>query len=409
MKINFSPPFINQKIIDEVNESLISGWITTGPKVRALEKSTALLAGVENCLCVNSATSALMLVLHWYGIKRGDEVIVPAYTYAATALAVMHIGAIPVMVDIEDDFNISASKIAEKITEKTKAVIPVDIAGWPCDYDAIKSVLNRTDLRDIFVPTSENQEKLGRILLLSDSAHSIGSTYRNKPTVLQSDISVFSFHAAKNITTAEGGAILLNMPETFDNKVLYSQLRLWSLNGQTKDAFSKTQIGEWKYDIIYPGFKMNMPDILAAIGLVQLKTYMSELLPRRKEIFERYFKGFSTFDWAQMPPSNNEMMNSSFHLFTLRINGVDEETRDALIQEISKTGVAVNVHFIPMPLLTVFKDRGYNIKDYPATYFNYSREISLPIYPQLKDEEIDYIIHQVIQAYNYIVKNDPNF
>jgi dTDP-4-amino-4,6-dideoxygalactose transaminase len=409
MKIAFSPPFINQEILDEVTDSLNSGWITTGPKVKALEASTAHLAGVEHCLCVNSATSALMLVLHWYGIKRGDEVIVPAYTYAATALAVMHIGAVPVMVDIEDDFNISSDRIAEKITEKTKAVIPVDIAGWPCNYSAIREVLNRPDVRNKFVPTSENQEKLGRILLFSDSAHSIGSMYGNIPTVLQSDIAVFSFHAAKNVTSAEGGAILFNMPEPFDNAALYAQLRLWTLNGQTKDAFTKTQIGSWKYDIIYPGFKMNMPDVLAAIALVQLKTYMSELLPRRKEIYERYYKGFEAFGWAQLPPFDNEERKSSFHLFPLRIVGINEETRDALIQSISETGVAVNVHFIPMPMLTVFKDRGYDINDYPNTYSNYSREISLPIYPQLKDEEVDYIILQVIQAYKHILENDTNF
>ena len=408
MKISFSPPFISQEILDEVTDSLNSGWITTGPKVKALEASTAFLAGVEHCLCVNSATSALMLILHWYGIKRGDEVIVPAYTYAATALAVMHIGAIPIMVDIDNDFNISAEKIAAKITERTKAIIPVDIAGWPCDYASIKEVLNRPEVTNKFVPTSDNQEKLGRILLFSDSAHSIGSQFENRPTVLQSDIAVFSFHAAKNVTTAEGGAILLNMPEPFDNAEIYVQLRLWTLNGQTKDAFTKTQIGAWKYDVIYPGFKMNMPDVLAAIGLVQLKTYMSELLPRRKEVFERYYNGFAAFDWAQMPPSNSEKRKSSFHLFPLRIIGVDENTRDAVIQEISESGIAVNVHFIPMPMLTVFKDRGYDINDYPATYFNYSREISLPIYPQLKDEEIDYIIHQVIQAYNRVVKNDSN-
>ncbi|MGK0136881.1 MAG: dTDP-4-amino-4,6-dideoxygalactose transaminase [Algoriphagus sp.] len=405
MKIAFSPPFINQEILDEVTDSLNSGWITTGPKVKALEASTARLAGVDNCLCVNSATSALMLVLHWYGIKRGDEVIVPAYTYAATALAVLHIGAVPVMVDIEDDFNISAERIAEKITEKTKAVIPVDIAGWPCNYAAIREVLNRPATRNKFIATSENQEKLGRILLFSDSAHSIGSQFDNKPTVLQSDMAVFSFHAAKNVTTAEGGAILLNMPEPFDNVAIYAQLRLWTLNGQTKDAFTKTQIGSWKYDIIYPGFKMNMPDVLAAIGLVQLKTYMSELLPRRKEIYERYYKGFEAFGWAQLPPYDDEDRKSSFHLFPLRIVGINEETRDALIHAISETGVAVNVHFIPMPMLTVFKDRGYDIKDYPNTYSNYSREISLPIYPQLSEEQVDYVIKSIVDSYFKVKSN----
>jgi dTDP-4-amino-4,6-dideoxygalactose transaminase len=409
MKISFSPPFINQEILDEVSNSLNSGWITTGPKVNALEASTAQLAGVENCLCVNSATSAMMLILHWYGVKRGDEVIVPAYTYVATALAVLHIGAVPIMVDIDDDFNISAERIAEKITDKTKAVIPVDIAGWPCNYEAIREVLSRSKVRNKFVPTSTNQEKLGRILLFSDSAHSIGSRYDNKPTVLQSDIAVYSFHAAKNVTTAEGGAILLNMPKPFDNAELYAQLRLWSLNGQTKDAFTKSQLGSWKYDIIYPGFKMNMPDVLAAIGLVQLKIYESELLPRRKIIFEKYIKGFESFDWAQLPPADNDKRKSSFHLFPLRILDIDEETRDTLIQEISTSGVSVNVHFIPMPMLTIFQNMGYDINNYPNTYSNYSREISLPIYPQLSEVEVDYIIKVVVDSYLKVITNAKGF
>lgn len=403
MKIPFSPPFINDEVIAEVTDSLRSGWITTGPKVKALENLSAELSEVPNCLCVNSATSAMMLVLHWFGIGRGDEVIVPAYTYSATALAVMHIGATPVMVDVEKDFTISAEGIARKITEKTKAIVPVDIAGWPCDYEKIWEVVNRPEVQAKFRPVSERQKQLGRMLLMSDAAHSVGATFHGRPSAIQSDITVYSYHAVKNVTTAEGGAILINMPEPFVNADVYAQLRLWSLNGQTKDAFTKSQAGGWRYDIVYPGFKMNMPDVLAAIGLTQLKSYIKELLPERRRIYTHYHEAFGAFSWAELPPLEDASRCSSFHLYPLRIKGITEEQRDRMIDLITESGVAVNVHFIPMPMLTVFKDRGYDIADYPVAFDNYSREISLPIYPQLTTEAVNYIIENVALAYQKIM------
>lgn len=402
--IHFSPPFINQEIIDEVTESLKSGWITTGPKVRQLEAMTAELAQVENVLCVNSATSGLMLALHWFGIGKGDEVIVPAYTYAATALAVMHVGATPVMADVNEDFNIDSKKIRELITEKTKAIMPVDIAGLPCSYDEIFSIVNDKEILKKFIPKTERQKKLGRLFVLSDSAHSVGAVYKNKPSGSISDISIFSFHAVKNVTTAEGGAICLNLPSPFNNKEEYDFLRLISLNGQTKDAFTKTAGNSWKYDIVYQGFKINMPDVLAAIAITQMKIYKSEILKKRKKVFDAYNNFFLQKDWALIPPSSDENRESSYHVYLLRIKNITEDVRDKIMEEIYKNQVAVNVHFQPLPILTLFKEKGYKIEDYPVSYKNYAGEISLPIYPQLSDENVKTVCNAVESAYNKVVQ-----
>jgi dTDP-4-amino-4,6-dideoxygalactose transaminase len=386
-----------------VLDTLNSGWITSGPKVLALEKLVAEKTGVEQVACCSSATSGLMLLLHWYGVTRGDEVIIPAYTYAATALVVMHLGAIPVMVDSGNDFNLNAKKIQKKITSKTKAIIPVDIAGWPCDYDKIFDIVNDSQIKAKFAATTENQKKLGRIMVLSDAAHSIGAEFQNKPIGNWGDFTVFSFHAVKNVTTAEGGAMCINLPAPFDRLEVYKQLKLWSLNGQTKDAMAKTQGAGWKYDIVYPGFKMNMPDICAAIGLAQLRKYGSHILPERQRVFSAYTKEFLVYNWAQLPPLDSSDRSSSCHLYALRIKGITEIQRDAMIEEISKRGVSVNVHFQPLPLLTVFRERGYKMDDYPAAFDNYSREISLPIYPELDQEKIHYIVNTVVQAYHAII------
>lgn len=392
--IPFSPPFINQEIIDEVTDSLKSGWITTGPKVKALEIEVAKLTNVEHALCVNSATSGLMLALKWFGVGEGDEVIIPAYTYAATALAVLHVGATPIMVDSCDDFNISIDCIKKVINPKTKVIIPVDIAGWPCDYDSINRLVS--EVKDEFIPNGVNQSKLGRILVLSDAAHSVGASYNGKSTGNLTDISVFSFHAVKNITTAEGGVVCLNLPSPFDNEKEYSFLRCFSLNGQTKDAFTKSKAGGWRYDIIHQGMKINMPDVLAAIGLVQIKMYDSSILIERERVFSLYNNAFSKKKWAILPPYKNESAKSSFHLYALRIQNCTEYQRDQIIDGISKQGVAVNVHFQPLPKLTLFKNLGYKIDNYPKANSNYEREISLPIYPQLTNEQVDYIINVVV-------------
>ncbi len=406
MNIPFSPPYIDQDVIDEVVDSLQSGWITTGPKVKALEQEVIKLSGAPQALCVNSWTSGAMLMLKWFGVGAGDEVIIPAYTYSATALAVLHCGATPVMIDIKNDFTLDIEKIREKITSNTKVIMPVDIAGWPCDYEAINNLVNESSIKNIFKPKHKNQEKLGRILVLSDAAHSIGAKVNNVETGLLTDITIFSFHAVKNITTAEGGVICINLPEPFDNGEEYAYLRMMTLNGQTKDAFTKSKAGGWRYDIIDLGLKINMPDVCAAIGLAQIRKYDHGLLAERKRVFDQYSKAFSSLPWAQVPPQDNGKRTSSYHLYALRINGITEAMRDAIIDEISKTGVAVNVHFIPMPMLTLFKNLGYDIKDFPCAFDNYSREISLPIYPQLTTEQVEYIINAVVNVYKIIAGND---
>jgi dTDP-4-amino-4,6-dideoxygalactose transaminase len=396
MKIPFSPPYINSSVIDEVTDTLNSGWITTGPKVKLLEELVCSHIGVSNALCVNSATSGLILSLKWFGIGEGDEVIIPAYTYAATALAVIHVGATPVMVDSEEDFNISVNNIEKAITAKTKAIIPVDFAGWPCDYNAINTLISKK--KDVFQPENKNQKLLNRIIVISDAAHAIGAKFQNNYVGLQADITVFSFHAVKNVTTAEGGVVCLNLPHPFNNKNEYDYLRCYSLNGQTKDAFTKSKAGGWRYDIIYPGLKINMPDVLAAIGVAQLPIYFSHILEERSTIYKYYQDFFKEKNWAILPPYKNDLKISSCHLYALRINGISEETRDKIIESISETGVAVNVHFQPLPLLTLFKNKGYSIANYPKAYKNYKSEISLPIYPQLTEVELEHIVKSVANA-----------
>jgi len=402
VKIPFSPPYIDDDVKREVLETLESGWITSGPKVLALEKLVAEQTGVSHVACCNSATSGLMLLLHWYGVTRGDEVIIPAYTYAATALVVMHLGAKPVLIDCGPDFNMDVAQLRQKITSNTKVIMPVDIAGWPCDYNQLNEIINEPEVKSRFKPATSNQQQLGRIMILADAAHSIGATYKGKQMGHEADFTVFSFHAVKNVTTAEGGAMCINLPQGFDNADVYKTLKLWSLNGQTKDALAKTQGAGWKYDIVYPGFKMNMPDICAAIGLAQLRKYQTVILPERRRVFNGYVTQFSKYEWVQLPPQETEEKKSSYHLFALRINGISESQRDQMIDHITTTGVSVNVHFQPLPLLTVFRDRGYVMSDYPVAYDSYAREISLPIYPELDSSKIDYIVNAVVSAYYLI-------
>lgn len=403
MKIPFSPPYVDDSVIAEVVDSLKSGWITTGPKVKALEDEIVKLSGTRRALCVNSWTSGAIMILRWLGLQPGDEVIVPAYTYCATALAAIWAGGKPVMVDCGEDFDISVEAIRNAITPRTKAIIPVDIAGYPCDYDAIMGLVQEPEIREMFVPSSPVQEKLGRILVMSDSAHSIGASYKGARAGSKTDIAIFSLHAVKNITTAEGGAVCMNMPEPFDNDQLYAELRLRTLNCQTKDAFTKTKAGGWRYDIVGQGMKINMADVNAAIGLAQIRQY-DVLLKERKRVFDTYNEAFSQYSWAITPPARVDGRESSYHIYALRIKGIGEETRDQMITEISKSEVAVNVHYIPMPMLTLFKGMGYDIADYPQTYANFAGEISLPIYPQLTAEQVDFVIKTVVEAYQHIVE-----
>ena len=401
--IPFSPPRIDQKIIDAVTETLRSGWITTGPRTRAFEKKLTEFAGHQSTLCVSSATAGLELILRWYGVGAGDEVIIPAYTYAATANVVVHCGAKPVFVDIRDDFNISPDEIEKAITHRTKVVIPVDLAGFPCDYDTINALVKRPDIQQQFQPENENQKMLNRILVLSDSAHSIGAWYKGKRAGNLTDISVYSFHAVKNLTTAEGGAICLNLPEPFDNRKLYDSLNIFSLHGQDKDALAKSKIGNWRYDIVEPGYKSNMTDIMASIGLVELERYDSDNLVRRKQIFDQYKNAFSHYDWAQVPEYENEDKRSSYHVFLLRIKGITESLRDQIIRKIFDQEVSVNVHFIPLPMMTYYKNAGYRIEDFPVSYSNFSREITLPVYYDLTDDQVATVVAAVVKAVEAVI------
>ena len=404
MKIPFAPPYITEDVINEVTDSLRSGWITTGPKVKALEEKIKEYSGAEQVLCVNSWTSGAILMMRWLGIKEGDEVIVPAYTYSATALAVYHAGGTPVMVDSTKDFNISVEGIRKAITPRTKAILPVDIAGFPCDYDEIMKLVSDPEIKKLFKAESPIQEKLGRILVLNDAAHSLGATYANGvKTGSETDVAVFSLHAVKNVTTAEGGAICMNLPAPFDNEELYKELRQMSLNCQTKDAFSKSKAGGWRYDITGLGMKINMADVNAAIGLAQMRIY-PEILKERKRIFNSYNDSLSKESWAIVPPAVVDGKESSYHIYALRIKDITEDQRDAIIDEIAKKEVAVNVHFIPMPMLTFFKEQGFKIEDYPQAYDNFKCEISLPIYPQLTEVEVAYVIDTVKNAYKAVIK-----
>jgi dTDP-4-amino-4,6-dideoxygalactose transaminase len=405
MKIPFSPPYIDQDVIDSVTESLHSGWITTGPKVAALESELTTYLKAKSVVCVNSWTSGATLVLRWLGVDKDDEVIVPAYTYCATAMAVMEAGARPVMVDISSkDLTIDVEKIKQAITPKTKAIITVDIGGCPCQYDKIRELLAEEEIRKQFSAKTEVQEKLNRILLISDSAHAVGAEYQGKTITQWVDVSVQSFHAVKNITSAEGGAICLNLPEEMgDAEELRKYFKLMTLNGQTKDAFTKNQAGAWRYDIVDFGMKINLPDINAAVALAQLRKY-DYLLEERKRVFELYHKLLSEYHWAILPPKSNNNFKSVYHLFPLRIKPITEQQRNQIIENLSKKEIATNVHYIPMPELTLFKNMGYKIQDYPQAFDAYTREITLPLYPQLTNQQVEYIVRNLVEEY-YSVLN----
>lgn len=385
--IPFSPPRIDQKIIDEVVDTLRSGWITTGPKTKLFEKKIQEYCKAPSVVCVSSATAGLELVLRWFGVKEGDEVIVPAYTYCATANVVVHCGAAPVMVDVNPlDFNISYDALEKAISPRTKVIIPVDIAGMPCDYHRLNQLVKNETVKNQFQPENEVQRQLGRILILSDAAHSFGAYYNNESTGALTDITVFSFHAVKNLTTAEGGAICFNLPSPFVNDDLYKQFCIFSLHGQSKDALAKMQKGGWRYDVVNAGFKANMTDILASIGLVEIERYKDDTLKKRKYIFDFYAGFFSAFEWAELPQYETCNRTSSYHVFLLRIRNISEEQRDQIIQAIFNKEVSVNVHFQPLPMLSFYKQLGYEMKHYPVAYDNYSRCISLPVFYDMTGE-----------------------
>ncbi len=402
--IPFSPPKITDELVKAVEEVLRSGWITTGPRTKQLEKKLAEHCNVPNVLCLNSATAGLEIILRWFGVTKGDEVIVPAYTYSATANVVVHCGARVVFVDVnKDDFNISIDAMAKAITSRTKVIIPVDFGGFPCDYDRINELVNRKEIRRKFRPGTPAQKKLKRILVLSDAAHSIGATCNAKKAGALTDASVFSFHAVKNLTTAEGGAVCLNLPRPFDNENIYKELCVKSLHGQNKDALAKTQGGGWKYDIVEAGYKCNMTDMAAVMGLSELERYDEETIPKRKHICNSYASVFSKYPWAELPLLKDHARESSYHLFPLRIKGIKESQRDAIIKKIFEKGVSVNVHFIPVPMQSFYRKQGYRIRNYPNAYDNYSREISLPVFFDLTDEQIGTVTRAVVASVQEVI------
>ena len=398
---------MDQKIVDEVADTLLSGWITTGPKTKRFEKEITAYMGAKTTICFNSATAGLELVLRWYGIGPGDEVIIPAYTYCATANVVMHCGAKPVMVDcLPNGFNLDPVKVAEAITAQTKVIIPVDVAGLPCKYDDLWEVIRDPKNVAMFTPNGQFQEQLGRIMLFADAAHSFGAKYRGRQMGIVADGAAFSFHAVKNLTTAEGGAVCLNLPEGFDHDEAYRMLNIMSLHGQSKDALAKTQKGAWKYDVLMPGYKCNMTDIQAAIGLVELARYDSETLPRRREICERYDDLLEPFEWADRPaflrPWGTE---SSYHLYQLRIDGASEDQRDAIIQAVAEMDVALNVHFIPLPLLTAYRGLGYDMAQFPEAQARFANEISLPLFYNLSNDQVAEVVRALAAAVSQVMSH----
>ncbi len=398
MMIPFSPPRIDDKIIAEVTAALKSGWITTGPRTKQFEKNITEYCGCKTTVAVNSWTMGMQVFLNYWGIKAGDEVIIPAYTYCASANVIVHAGATPVMVDLnESDFNLNVEKVRAAITPKTKAIMAVDISGFPADYDLLMNLVNEHEIKSQFSANNDSQEKLGRIIVISDSAHSFGAIMNGKRSGSLTDVSSFSFHAVKNLTTAEGGALCFNLPDNFNHDEIYTEFCIKILHGQNKDALAKTKKGNWKYDVEEPGFKCNMTDLQAAIGLVELERYQ-ESLNRRKVIFHRYASAFSNYNWSIEPAFETDTKTSSYHLYLLRINGATESQRDEIIQEIFEYDVSVNVHFQPLPLLTAYKKRGYKMEDYPEAYSKFANEISLPVYYDLSNENADRVIAAVVAS-----------
>ncbi len=389
MNIPFSPPDITELEINEVAEALRSGWITTGPRTKELEKQVAARCGVERAVCLNSQTACAEMALHLLGVGPGDEVIVPAYTYTATASVVYHVGAKIIMIDCQkDSLEMDYDQVEAAVTERTKAIIPVDLAGIPCDYDRLFEIAEKK--KGLFCPASPLQEAIGRIAIMADTAHSFGAERKGKPAGSLADFSSFSFHAVKNFTTAEGGALTWNPISGVDNEAIYKQLQLLSLHGQSKDALAKTKLGAWEYDIIGPWYKCNMTDVAAAIGLSQMKRY-DGMLARRKEIIGKFDAALQPLG-VKVLPHYTQIHQSSGHLYLTNVPGITSEQRNEIIIKMGERGIACNVHYKPLPMHTAYKNLGFDIKDYPHAYAHFSNEISLPLHTCLTDEQVDYII-----------------
>ena len=395
--IPFSPPDITEEEISLVGDALRSGWITTGPKTKEFERQIAEYCNTEKAVCLSSNANCQEMILRVLGIGPGDEVITSAYTYTASASVIAHVGAKIVRVETKEDaYEMDYERLESAITENTKVIIPVDIAGVPCDYDKIFEIVERK--KNLFKPNNEIQKVFGRVIVAADAAHSFGATYKGKKIGSVADFTSFSFHAVKNLTTAEGGALTWTNKEGLDNEELYKQFMLWSLHGQSKDALSKTKLGAWEYDIVFPGYKCNMTDISAAIGLVQLKRYPN-LLKRRKEIVELYEKLLDKENIEIIKHQTDEK-ESSRHLLLTRVKGITEEQRNEIITKLAELGISSNVHYKPLPMHTAYKNLGFSIKDYPNAYNQYKNEITLPLHTLLTNEDIEYICSE----YNKIVK-----
>lgn len=391
--IPFSPPDISEKEIDQVIEALKSGWITTGPKTKEFERKIAEYCGTNKAVALNSQTASAEMTLRVLGIGEGDEIITTAYTYTASASVIDHVGAKIVLVDTqEDSLEMDYEDMANKITEKTKVIIPVDIAGIPCDYDKIFEVLERK--KDLYKASNEIQSKFDRPIVVADSAHGFGSEIKSKRIGSIADFTTFSFHAVKNLTTAEGGAVTWKSIPGLDDEEIYKQYQLYSLHGQSKDALAKTKLGAWEYDIVGPWFKCNMTDMAAGLGLAQLERYQ-DLLDRRKEIIEKYDAAFKPIGIKSLDHYNNRH-KSSGHLYITQVPGVSLEQRQEIIVEMAERGIACNVHYKPLPLLTAYKNLGFDIKNFEKAYDHYKEEITLPLHTKLTDEEVDYIIENYI-------------
>lgn len=397
MKILFSPPDITDLEINEVVDALKSGWITTGPKTKELERRIAKYCNVNKAVCLNSQTACAEMALHLLGIGEGDEVIVPAYTYTASASIVCHVGAKLVFVDVQkDSLEMDYEQLEKAITSKTKAIIPVDLAGVPCDYDKIFTIVERK--KELFKPNNDIQKAIGRVAICADAAHSFGATWKNKKVGSIADFTSFSFHAVKNLTTAEGGALTWREIPGINDEDIYNQVQLYSLHGQNKDALAKTKLGAWEYDIKGPWYKCNMTDVHAGIGLAQLSRY-EEILKRRKEIISRYDNAFRPLGIRTLNHYTEEYQSSG-HLYITRVPNITLEQRQEIIVKMAEAGIACNVHYKPLPMMTAYINLGFDIKDYPNAYAQFENEITLPLHTCLKDEEIEY----VIENYARIVK-----
>lgn len=392
--IPFSPPDMTEAEANEVREAILSGWITTGPKTKEFERLIAICCQTKKAVALNSATAAMELTLRVLGVGPGDEVIVPSYTYTATASVVHHVGAKIVMVDVAPgSFEIDYDRIADSITERTKVVMPVDLGGVMCDYDRVFAAVESK--RGLFRPANDIQKAFGRAVVLADAAHAFGARWHGKMCGEVADFTSFSFHAVKNLTTAEGGAITWKSIEGVDDEWLYKQYQLLSLHGQNKDALAKTQLGAWEYDIVAPDYKCNMTDIAAAIGLVQLRRY-AEILKRRRDIIERYNNALKDFNVQVLNHYGNDHQSSG-HLYLVRLLGKDTGYRNEVIRKMAERGIACNVHYKPLPMMTAYKNLGFDMKDYPNAYRQFENEVTLPLHTCLTDEDVEYVIGNFVE------------